>query len=168
MKIILIGFMGSGKSAVGRQLAQALSLALIESDELVLQRSNRSSINEIFKKDGAVRFRELEIAVAKKLRNTTDAVIATGGGAVMNQIIFSYLKNKPKTVIIYLAATFATLQRRLRGDRTRPLFTDPRQARILYQLREPLYRHYADITVNRDKTTPAGAVREIIKKLKRL
>lgn len=168
MKIILIGFMGSGKSAVGRQLAQKLGLALIETDQLVLRQSRRPNINEIFKKDGEAHFRELEIAAAKTLRHTTAAVIATGGGAVMNQIIFSYLKNKPKAVIIYLAATLATLQRRLRGDRTRPLFADPRQARILYQLREPLYRHYADIIVNRDKTTPAAAAREITEKLKNL
>lgn len=168
MKIILIGFMGSGKSAVGKRLAQELGLPLIDSDELILQKSKRSSINEIFKKDGETRFRELEIAAAKKLGRATNAVIATGGGAVMNQIIFTYLKNKPQTVVIYLALAFATLKRRLRHDKNRPLFADAQKARVLYKLRKPLYRHYADIIVNRDKKNPEATVAEIVKKLRHL
>ena len=168
MKIILIGFMGSGKSAVARKLARKLGLSLIESDELVLQKSKRPTVNDLFKKDGEARFRELEIAAAKKLRGAANAVIATGGGAVLNQIIFAYLKNKPGVVIIYLAAAFATLRRRLRHDKTRALFADTRNARILYDLREPLYRHYADIVVTTDNKTPAGVAAEIIGKLKRL
>lgn len=168
MKIILIGFMGSGKSEVARQLAQKLGLALIESDGLVLQLSKRSNINEIFNQDGEVHFRELEIAAAKKLRRADNAVIATGGGAVMNQIIFAYLKSKPKAIIIHLAAMFATVRRRLRHDRTRPLFANAQKARKLYKLREPLYRHYADIVVTTDNRTPASIVKEIIGKLKRL
>lgn len=163
MKIILIGFMGSGKSVVGRQLARKLDLSFIESDELVLRQSGRSSIDEIFKQDGEGRFRELEIAVAKEMIDSGDAVIATGGGAVMNQIIFAYLKNPPNTAVIYLTANLATVGERLQGDTERPLRD---KARVLYPLREPLYRYYADMVVNTDGRSVESIVEEIIEKFK--
>lgn len=168
MKIILIGFMGSGKSAVAAELAHMLGWAKIEMDELALKKSGRKDVNVVFNQDGEARWRELEIAVAKKLRTADNIIISTGGGVVMNQVIFSYLKNKPQTVVIYLSAEFATLRRRLRGDKTRPLFKDIKKAQRLYALREPLYRHYADIVINTDNKTPTAIARGVIGKLKRL
>ena len=164
MKIILIGFMGSGKSAVAAELAHKLGWAKVEMDELALKKSRRKDVNAVFNQDGEARWRELEIATTKKLRNVDNIVISTGGGVVMNQIIFSYLKNKPQAVVIYLAAEFATLRRRLRGDKTRPLFSNIKKAQRLYELREPLYRHYADITITTGKRTPTAIAQEIIKK----
>mgnify|MGYP001588451232 CR=1 FL=1 len=163
MKIILIGFMGSGKSTVGRQLARMLGLTFIDSDELVLSRSGRSSIDEIFTQDGEAHFREMEIAVAKEMRNSVNAVIATGGGAVMNQIIFAYLKSQPDTAVIYLTAKFDTVRQRLEDDKTRPLRND---IGVLYELREPLYRYYADMAVNNDDRTLESTAEEIIEKFK--
>ena len=139
-----------------------------EGDDLALRQSKRSNVNEIFKLDGEARWRELEIMVAKKLRTADKTIIATGGGAVMNQIIFTYLKQQPNTIVVYLAAKFSTVQRRLRGDKTRPLFQNIQKARALYELREPLYRHYADITVNTDRRALDSIVKDTIGKLKNL
>lgn len=69
MNIILIGFMGSGKSSVGKLIAQKQSREHIEMDELILNRSGRSSISEIFTQDGEIRFRELEMEIAKEVSN---------------------------------------------------------------------------------------------------
>ena len=104
MKLILIGFMGSGKSSVGRTLAKKLQLELVELDRLVLKSSGRKSIKEIFERDGETRFRELEIAQAKKLKNKNQAVIATGGGVVLNRIILDWLR--PGSQVIWLKAGF--------------------------------------------------------------
>ncbi len=163
MKISLIGFMGSGKSTVGRLIAGKLNIKLIEMDELLLELSGFDSINEIFEKHGETRFRELEIDTAKTLAKQEDCVISTGGGVVMNKIIIDYLKkSNDKAIVVFLNTKFETLSERLEGDTSRPLFQNTQKAKNLYDFRLPLYEEYADAEVTTDNKPPEKIAAEII------
>ncbi len=148
MNIILIGFMGSGKSSLAELLSRKMHHKHIETDELVLAISKRKSIKDIFSLDGELQFRELEIKVAKKMSNINNCIISTGGGMVMNKICIDYLKKQGK--VIYLETSFEEIERRLKDDDTRPLFSDKKRARELFMFRENLYSKYADIIVSTD------------------
>jgi shikimate kinase len=147
MKIILIGFMGSGKSEVGRELSKSLNLPFIEMDKLILQKSGRKNINEIFENCGELYFRKLEEEVAKQLATLEEAVISTGGGVVLDRMIIACLKNRPEDTVVWLATKFATICERLKNDKTRPLFADIKNAKKLYKARKTLYENYADMTI---------------------
>jgi shikimate kinase len=151
MNIVLIGFMGSGKTVVAEALSKRLKLKHIEMDELVLKKSGRKTINEIFDKDGEIRHRELEIEVASDLAKTDNSIISTGGGVVYNKIILDYLRINGYT--IHLRTSFAEARRRLEKFHDRPLFRDIRLARKLYSFRKPLYREYSDAFVRTDGKT---------------
>src|SRR5579885_2276130 len=98
--IVLIGFMGSGKSTIAKLLAEKLQYKAIEMDTLIIEKSGRISDTEIFDTDGEVRFRELEVHVAKELQDVTTSVISTGGGAVMNKLVIDYLKKNG--IVVFL------------------------------------------------------------------
>lgn len=162
--IVLIGFMGSGKSSIHKPLAQKLGLRPIEIDDLILKKSNRKSVEEIFEKDGEQVFRELEIETAKDLKNQVDCVIATGGGVVQNKIILDYLKTNG--TIVYLKTSFPEAEKRLaREGKTRPLFKNTKAAQKLYKLREPLYNAYSDIEVQTDGKNIEEITVEIIERI---
>lgn len=166
-KIVLIGFMGSGKSTVALLLAQKLGLESVEMDDLILARSGRSTINEIFEQDGEVRFRELELAVAQTLRDKTGVVISTGGGVVMNQLAVQYL-SQANGRVVFLETFLETILFRLKGAEDRPLLK--RSANFaglesLYTLRLPLYRHYAQSCVSTDGRTPDAIVESLMESL---
>lgn len=164
MKISLIGFMGSGKSTVGQSLAQFLNLRYYEMDQMILSASDRESISEIFTLDGELRYRELEIVVAKQLGSITDGAISCGGGIIMNKINLDYLKSQSGKAI-YLQAPFDLLAARVSQDANniRPLFQDVEKARKLLQLRAPLYESYSDVTITVADKKPEDIVREIIR-----
>ncbi|HSW96738.1 MAG TPA: shikimate kinase [Candidatus Saccharimonadales bacterium] len=165
MKIVLIGFMGSGKTEVGKTLAKKLAKTYREMDLLLLKKSEEESINDIFEKSGEIRFRELEIEVAKDLQDEIDTIIATGGGVVMNKIIIDYLRQN-NGILIYLRTSFDHICERLQGDMTRPLFKDKVKAKELYSFREPLYKHYADIIIDTENKTVDSIVDELADTLK--
>lgn len=156
--------MGSGKSTIGKMLAKKLQLAYIEMDALILEKSQRKTIAEIFEKDGETYFRTIETMIAKALQQQEHAVIATGGGVIMNTINLEYLKqNNGK--IFYLATTFKTIQHRLGENTTRPLFQDTETAKKLYELRKPLYQYYADAMIATEYKRRETIVDEIIAKI---
>jgi len=144
--IILIGFMGSGKSSVASELAKKMQLAQLETDKLVLSFSKRKSISEIFSLDGEIQFRELELIAAKKLSKKKNSIISTGGGMVINKLCIDHLKKNG--TVVFLQTTFDVIVKRLEGDTTRPLFINKDKAKKLFLFRENLYKEYADITVN--------------------
>ncbi len=164
MNIILIGFMGSGKSSISRLLSQKLSKTLIDMDDEVVKLSGRKNIKEIFEHDGEVKFRELEVEVAKNLRETNNSVIATGGGVVVNRIIIDYLKQSG--VIIYFKTSFETIKKRLGNPKDRPLFNDFILAKKLYDFRQPLYQEYAELIVDTDHKNKDQIAEEILKQIK--
>lgn len=165
MKIVLIGFMGSGKSSIAKKLAERLDLEFIEMDELCIKKSRRNSISEIFEKDGEIIFREIEIYTAKDLINRENVIISAGGGVVMNKINLDYLKKNG--IVIFLDTAFEIIEKRLMDDNTRPLFKDKKKAKQLYDFRLPLYKYYADVIINTDNKSVEEIAKEIVSRIKK-
>jgi shikimate kinase len=162
MNIILIGFMGAGKTTIASILAEKSRKDFIDMDTLIIQKSGRASDKEIFAKDGELIFRELEINIAKALTSKQNAIIATGGGVVMNKIILDYLKQNG--VVIFLKNTFETSRERVKKNPP-PLFQNTQTAQQLYAFRVPLYKAYADITIETDDKNPEKVAEEILERL---
>lgn len=148
MNIVLIGFMGAGKSSVAKHLSHLLGYSLAEMDELVYQKTGMQTMHEVFAKGGELLLREVEIEIAKEYSLKKNYVISTGGGVIQNKIILDYFK-KEGAKIIFLKASFEEIEKRLEGDCSRPLF-----AKKLYDLRNPLYAAYADIEIDTESRSP--------------
>lgn len=165
--IALIGFMGTGKSSVGRALAKRLGRKFIELDCLIEQNAGQS-IPEIFQHHGEIGFRELEIQTVKVIAREENVVIACGGGVVLNKINVDRLRERG--VIIYLTASPATILKRTSRDRlARPLLNveDPiMRIKELLKFRKPLYESAADVTINTTRLNIDAVVVEIIEALK--
>jgi shikimate kinase len=162
MKIILIGFMGSGKSTVGQCLAQFQNMRFYETDALALARSTRASISDIFTHDGEPVFRAYEREIADQLSHLSAGVIATGGGMVTQKVCIDALRQNGG-VVIYLHAAFELLQTRVLSDHqnTRPLFQKTDKARALYDARLDLYHLSADHVLPIHDKKPEEIAREI-------
>jgi shikimate kinase len=165
--VALIGFMGTGKTAVGQLLSRKLKKQFIELDRLIEQRAGKS-IPEIFKEQGEIAFRELEIEATREAAARQNAVIACGGGVVLNRINIDRLRESSK--IVYLTASPGTILARTSntGDE-RPLLNVHDQAlriRELLKFRRPFYERAADITVNTTKLDIESVAEKIIDRLK--
>ncbi|MBI5287028.1 MAG: 3-dehydroquinate synthase [Deltaproteobacteria bacterium] len=137
--IVLTGFMGTGKSSVGRRLAEELSLRFVDTDDLIEERAGLS-ISEIFKRFGERRFRSLEKEVIKWLSSRCNLVIATGGGAVMDEE--NLLNLKRNGVIICLMASPEVILARVGNRDERPLLPENGRKEAILKLlkeREPFY-----------------------------
>ena len=161
MNIVLIGFMGSGKSTVAKHLSELLGFSAIEMDELVYRKTNTRNMHEVFAKGGEILLRETEIEIAKEYASKENLVISAGGGVVLNKIILDYFK-KMSGKVIFLNARFETVVKRLEGDSSRPLFKDVTSAKKLYDFRLPLYLNYADEIIDVD----SRSAKEIALKIK--
>jgi shikimate kinase len=165
--IALIGFMGTGKTAVGQILAKKLELKFIETDTMIERKAGKS-IPQIFTDLGETGFRELEIEVTKEIANKQHSVIACGGGLVLNRINIDRLRQT--SVMVYLSATpKATLKRVSNQLGQRPLLdvADPVSTiRDMIKFRKPFYERAADITINTSRLTPEAVSYEIIRKMK--
>lgn len=160
MKLILIGFMGAGKSSVACYLEQFFGVPSFDTDRLILEKTGYGSIRDLFEEKGERFFREQELLVAQSLSEEKEAVIATGGGVVMNQLFFQFLK-KEEDRIVFLKASFSTLCKRIQDPSDRPLFQDLHKAKKLYELRASFYHHYADFTIETDGLM----IEEVVQKL---
>ncbi len=165
--IALIGFMGTGKTAVGQALARKLGKRLVEMDSLIEQKAGRS-IPEIFREYGEIAFRELEIEVAKEVAAGTNQVIACGGGVVLNKINIDRLQKN--AVIVYLAASpNVLLNRTLSDGDMRPLLkVQNRVSEIkeLLKFRRPFYERAADMMINTSNLGIEAVAERIVKKLR--
>jgi shikimate kinase len=161
MNIVLIGFMGTGKSSVAPILADKLKMKYLDMDELIANKAGKN-IETIFKENGEVVFREFEIAVAKNIRNIDNTVISTGGGIILNKINLDYLKENSK--IVGLFASLTTILERINTKIRRPLFQDKEEAKIFYNFRKPLYEYYSEIKINTDNKTITDVSQEIADK----
>lgn len=164
--IAIIGFMGTGKSAVGKALAKKLGKELIEIDDIIAERAGKT-ISDIFRKDSEARFREMEIEVVREVAARKNAVIDCGGGVVLNAININRLKKD--AVIICLTASLPVILKRTPGN-TRPLLPTKNRTQYVKNIltyRRPLYRKAADITINTSRLDIDGVVNKIIKLLKK-
>ena len=161
--IALIGFMGVGKTAVGEALAKKLGNKFIELDGLIEQRAGKT-ISDIFRQDGEIAFRELEIEVVKEVSRGENQVIACGGGVVLNKINIDRLREK--SIIVYLMASPRVILKRSSADENkRPLLDIPdraRQIRELLRFRRPFYERAADIKIDTSKLGVESIVGQII------
>jgi 3-phosphoshikimate 1-carboxyvinyltransferase len=160
-KLVLIGFMGSGKTTVAKILAKKLDFEVIEMDALITKQEGKN-INQIFSEEGEARFRELETQIARHLREKENIVISTGGGVVINPENIKNLKINGK--IIFLKTSFSEIKKRLKNIDDRPLFKNKKSAERLFKFREKLYEKHADLIVLTDGRSVEEVTYEIISK----
>ena len=144
--IILVGFMGVGKSSVGRLLARRLGRCFVETDDLIVSRAGRS-IPEIFREEGESRFRELEAEAVDLLRPKRGNVVATGGGLPCREGRMELLKSLG--IVIWLKGDFAEVYERARRAGERPMLAEraPAEVEALHREREPYYAR-AQLTID--------------------
>jgi shikimate kinase len=159
--LALIGFMGTGKSCVGRLAAEALRFAFLDTDEVIKERAGKS-IAEIFKEDGEAAFRESERGLVEELTRRTQTVIATGGGMPANDANLASLKSH--ALVVCLWASPEAIWERVREHSHRPLLdaADPlAKIRELLVLRSPFYRQ-ADVLVSTEQRPMREVVAQVI------
>ncbi len=148
--LFLVGPMGAGKSAVGRQLARLMRMDFVDSDDEIEHRTG-VDIPFIFEKEGEDGFRKREAKIIEELSVRQGIVLATGGGAVMDSRNRSYLG--ARGFVIYLHTTVEQQLDRTKRGRNRPLLDNKdRKAVIaeLMEIRDPLYREISDLIVKTD------------------
>ncbi len=157
--IVLVGFMGAGKTVCGRLLARRLGRCFVETDDLIVAREGRS-IPEIFARDGEARFRALEAEALELLRLKSGEVIATGGGFPCAEGRMEALRELG--TVVWLRGDLRELEARARRAGDRPMLAgrSPAEVEALYRRREPYYAG-ADLVVD---TTGLG-VDEVVARL---
>ena len=162
MAIVLIGVPGAGKSTVGRLLAQQLGCAFVDTDNEVEAQAGKS-ISEIFIQDGEPAFRTLEKAIIGQALDKTDAVIAVGGGALLDADTRSSVKQHE---CIWLQTNLNHAVDRVGMNKNRPLLLGNVRGQLadLMSAREPLYIECATLVVDTNDLTPAEVVQNIIDK----
>lgn len=163
--IFLVGLMGSGKTTIGRALAKRLNMRFVDADQEIESRTG-ASITLIFEIEGEASFRQREADVIRDLTQQQGIVLATGGGAILNEQSRRHLRDHG--TVVYLRASVNSLVQRTTHDRNRPLLrtADPR-ARIeeLMQQRAPLYEEVAHITVETGRPNVQSVVQNILAQL---
>ena len=163
----LVGLPGAGKSTLGRALARHLGYAFVDADQFLVEKTG-VDIPTIFALEGEAGFRSRERAVLDELTGRQGIVLATGGGAVLNEQNRTALRERGH--VVYLYATPNELYQRLRYDKGRPLLqvANPlAKLNDLYKERDPLYREIADDIVDINGRTCMQAVDTLLKELKK-
>lgn len=163
-RVYLVGFMGAGKTSVGRALAAQLGWSFVDLDAEI-ERSQKMPVRDIFLKSGEAHFRQLEREHLKQLSKRPRVVIALGGGATVdpeNRLVIDSTGTS-----VWLNVGFETAARRVSMDGTRPLFRDPEHAERLYETRLPIYK-LARIHVLADNRPPADIAGEVAMRLQEL
>jgi shikimate kinase len=160
-RVVLIGFMGAGKTTVGRVLAGRLGWTFLDLDESIEARAGRS-VAELFAQAGEAAFRELERSAAEASLGLERYVLAAGGGAWAQPATRELLARDALTV--WLRCDFETALRRIPGDGSRPLAKSRERMRKLWAEREAAYG-LADVAVDTSRLQPREAADEILRAL---
>jgi shikimate kinase len=162
--VVLVGFMGAGKSAVGRLLARRLGRCLVETDDMIVAREG-CTIPEIFRRHGEARFRELERETVALLALKSDDVIATGGGLPCHEGRMDALR--ALGTVVWLKGDVRTLHARAARAGDRPMLAGrtPEEIEALYRAREPYYAQ-ADVVVETDGLGVDQVVQRILAALR--
>jgi shikimate kinase len=153
--IVLCGFMGSGKTVVGKELAKIMGRKFIDTDELI-EKEQGMAIKAIFAARGEDYFRELEYEVCKKTAEMKNCVISTGGGALTFERNAKALKEGGK--VVFLDASFETICQRIGDSSNRPLFQDREKAKQLFDERKDKYAAAADYIIDGDLSARKAAL----------
>ena len=164
MSVFLLGYRGSGKTTIGKRLADRLWQPFVDTDEMIVKRAGMT-IKEIFERQGEDKFRDLETDVVKEVAGLDEHVIALGGGAVLREQNRDALKSKPHK-LIYLRCDAKVLRDRIHGDAntaaTRPNLTSLggsiEEIEQLLAIREPIYRQCMTAELEVTNLTPEDAV----------
>ncbi len=160
-RIVLTGFMGSGKSTVGPLLAESLGWRFVDADEAIVAEAGYS-IPEIFSREGEARFRERERAAIERMAGEDALVLALGGGAIETEATRLLLLGAPETLLIHLEVELATTLERCRGtEHLRPILADGANVAWRVEKRLPLYRS-AHVSIVVDRLTPEEVVAAIV------
>lgn len=162
---VLIGPPGAGKSTIGRRVAQALELELLDTD-VAIERSTGRTIPEIFSHDGEPAFRAIEEQVVANALATHTGIVSLGGGSILSERTRALLASE---IVVYLEISVAEGLRRTGANTARPLLAgpDPRaKYQNLMRIRRPLYRSAATIRIRTDGRSPARVVTQVVAKLK--
>ncbi len=149
--IILIGYMGSGKSTIGKEAAKLFSMEFLDTDALIKEQEGMT-ISELFAQKGEAYFRKKETELLQSLKqDSRTMVLATGGGLPMKEENQALLKELG--IVVYLKASIDTLVERLKGDTTRPLLKEGdlrKKIETMLMVRNPVYEKVADIVLETD------------------
>lgn len=160
-RIILTGFMGTGKTAIGKAVALQLQWPFQDLDRLIIETSGQS-IAELFASSGEAQFRALEKKALHEVLGQSPLVLATGGGAIVDPE--SRAQMKAAGLLVCLSAPLATLLKRLVGNRSRPLLQVPDPAAEIQRLiadREPFYKE-AHYVLDSSQGNPDECARRIV------
>lgn len=160
--IFLIGFMGVGKSTIGKALAQELQTDLIEMDETI-EKEQGISINDIFAQYGEKYFRDLESELVVRIGEGRNSVVSCGGGVVLRAENVENMKKSGK--IVFLTATPETIYKRVCNSTNRPLLNGNMNVEYIAQLmekRHTIYQECADIIVGTDEKVIEDIIHEIL------
>jgi shikimate kinase len=164
-RLVLTGFMGAGKSTVGRLLAARLNWSFLDLDAHLEARTN-ATIPQLFERHGEAHFRRLESSALASALGRDHTVLALGGGTPEELTNRLLLEQTPATFTIFLDAPFPTLfDRCMLQDIARPVLEDPAAAQLRFTKRHPLYRRLANLTINTADQTQEQTVEAILKTL---
>lgn len=161
--IVLVGFMGAGKTTVGRLVADKLGVPFLDSDHAIEKRAGRS-IPDIFTAVGEPGFRELEHQVIADLLAGSPAVLALGGGAAGHPRTRELLA-APDVNVVYLRVGFAEALARVGGDSGRPMLARPDISEV-FQSRQEIYAAVATLTIDTGGRSPEEAASDILTRLR--
>lgn len=160
--LILIGFMGCGKSTVGKKLASAFDYEFLDTDEMIEEQQGKT-ISDIFAEEGEEAFRKMETELILQLkREAKKKVIATGGGMPMREENRKLLREVG--TVVFLEAKLETILERLKNDTARPLAAGEdkeRRLRPLYEKRYPLYQTAAEVVVDTEGKSFYAIIQEL-------
>jgi shikimate kinase len=165
--IFLVGMMGSGKSTLGRALAQRLRMPFTDTDRVLVERTG-VPVTTIFEIEGEAGFRRRESAILAELADGNDQVVATGGGAVLSAENRELMRRAG--TVIYLRARVDHLWERTRHDPSRPLLAtaDPRATlELILEVRDPMYREAAHVVVDTGLQSASTLVSRVVSALRR-
>ena len=162
--IVLMGFMGAGKTTIGKKLAKALECEFIDTDEWIEKEQGRK-ISDIFAEDGEAVFRDMETDLLKRLQESEEKfVLSIGGGMPVREENRALLRNLG--IVIYLKTSKEEIIRRVSGNKNRPLLQGgdlEEKVTNLMDAREQIYVETAHVEVITDGKNPLEVIEEIIK-----
>ncbi len=170
MNLVLIGYRGSGKSTIGRLLADRLNMRFVDIDHEIMARYDNRSVAEIWADEGEPHFRNTECDVTEHVMSRDNQVVALGGGTPMQARVYNALAAAPHTTRFYLKAPTPVLYQRIASDDAntdnRPSLTGlgggRDEVQHMLDQREPTYEKLADHIIDVDQQSPSQAANQIV------